>query len=101
MAEEADVIEHLLDVEHEASGLLLDAQKEADARTAESRAKADAQFKEGYAKVTAALEAEESDAKKNIDSIHEQSIEQYRNRLDSSAKDESGFDKLLESVLYS
>jgi F0F1-type ATP synthase membrane subunit b/b' len=100
MAEEADVIGHLLDVEHAASSLLLDAQKEADKRTAEARAKADAQFKEGYAKVTAVLDDEEKSAKQKIDTIHEDSISQYRKSLDSTVKNKAEFNALLDSVLY-
>lgn len=100
MAEEADVIGHLLDVEHEASSLLLDAQKEADKRTADARAKAEAQFKSEYAKITDSLDVEEKAARSKIDTVHEDSIAQYRKGLDASAKDSASFNKLLDSVLF-
>lgn len=100
MAEEVDVIGHLLDVEHEASSLLLDAQKEADKRTADARAKADSQFKSEYAKITASLEAEEKAARTKIDTIHADSIAQYRTSLDATKKDTASFNSLLETALF-
>ena len=100
MAEEADVIGHLLDVEHEASGLLLDAQKETDKRTADARAKAEIQFKAEYAKITSALTSEETAAHDKINKMHDDAIAGYRTSLDATKKDTSSFNGLLDKLLF-
>lgn len=102
MAEkEIDVIEHLLDLEHEAASLLLDAQTEADKRTAEARSRADAAYKKEYAALIEKLETEYKEKSSEITSKHDVDYEAYKNRISASSKDIPSFNKLLDSLLFS
>ena len=48
MSQEMDVIEHLLEIEREASRTLVSAQTQADEKIAAARTKSDEQFKKAY-----------------------------------------------------
>ena len=69
-AEEIDVIKHLIDVEHEASGVLLEAQKKADALINEARTKADEEFHKSYSKLVEESESKEKSARESIIQKH-------------------------------
>lgn len=101
MAAEVDVIQHLLDVEHEASITLLDAQKEADRKIAEARTLAESKFAERYKSVVSGIEVSEISEKTRIDSEHAKSMEDYKNSLLSSKKDTKAFDSFMDSILFS
>ena len=100
MAEEVDVITHLLEIEHEASQMMADAQKEADKKVADARAEAECIFKEKYGKISAEIDAEENSRKEQILKEHEESLSSYRKGLESMEKDCKSFDALLDKVLY-
>lgn len=100
MSEEAEVIQHLLEVEREAAGILKDAQIKADSRIAEARAASDARFKEEYAKIVKALDAKESEVKETILRDHENQLSSYKTKVQSSAKDFEAFNSLFETLLY-
>ncbi|MBQ2315324.1 MAG: hypothetical protein II187_10555 [Treponema sp.] len=100
MADDADVIAHLLEVEREAAQMILAAQKEADAKVAEARAQAESQFKARYATLAAGIEAEETSERERIASSHKQSFEDYARSLESSRKDPEAFNALLDKLLY-
>ena len=99
MTEEADIIQHLLEIESEASEMLLSAQKEADEKVAKARAVSESQFKERYGKITASLEAEENQSKETIQKTHQKEIEDYKKSLDSISKDNDAFNALLAELL--
>ncbi|MCH5290598.1 MAG: hypothetical protein J1D88_02415 [Treponema sp.] len=99
MTEDADVIQHLLEVEREASTLLLDAQKEADKKNADARARAETQFKNAYSAIAATIEADEVAAKKSISQKHDKDLAAYRDGLHALEKDTDACNTLLDSFL--
>ncbi|HBG66771.1 MAG TPA: hypothetical protein DDW78_09905 [Treponema sp.] len=100
MADDADVIAHLLEVEREAAQMILSAQKEADAKLADARAQAESQFKSRYTSLAAGIEAEENAARERIAASHAQAFESYVQTLADSKKDAVAFNALLDKLLY-
>lgn len=100
MEEEIDVIQHLLEIEAEASEMLTEAQKKADSILADARAKAELAFKKSYSSFMESLEAEEEAQKEEITRKHTELFEAYSKALMANAKDAEAFNKLLDSLLY-
>ncbi len=100
MEEEIDVIQHLLEIEAEASEMLSGAQQKADAILAEARANAEAAFKKSYSAFMEELEAKEISQKEEIAKEHKERFETYTKALGANAKDEGAFNKLLDKLLY-
>lgn len=101
MAEaEVNVISHLLDVEHSASGLVTDAQVEADKRIAAARSKADALYKEQYEKIIQETENKYKTKTEQIDAAHEKSIADYKKALQETQEDLSSFNAYLDTLLF-
>ena len=100
MSEEADTIQHLLDVEHEASEVMLKAQVEADGKIAQARALAEKQFKEKYAEFAAGIDSTENLAKEKVKSQHDKELAGYKESLGSNSKDTEAFNSLLNKLLY-
>lgn len=100
MAEEVDIIRHLLDVEHNASSMLVDSQKEADKRTSAARAKADADFKSQYSQICLKIESDEKSEKENLNSKHNEVISKFKEGLDCIPKQVEPFNNLLEKILF-
>ena len=101
MAEkEVSVIDHLLDVEHQASGLVLDAQVESEKRISEAKTKADAEYKKQYDKIIVGLE---DDYRKKISLItesHNSELSTYKDTINKTDKDTAAFSKLVDSILF-
>lgn len=100
MTDEADVIEHLLEVEREASRVIDEAREKSDAIIAVARAKVETQFKERYSEFISKLDAKESEDKDKIDSEHKKELEDYIKSVDSNKKTKEEFCTLLEKLLY-
>ena len=66
MAEEADVIQHLIEVERNAAQIMIEAQKEADDIVAQSRVQAEEQFKEKYAIIARRIDEQEASRRDEI-----------------------------------
>lgn len=100
MAEaEANVIGHLIDVEHRASELVSDAHIEADKRICQARTQADAAFKSAFEKIVA---QEEEAFSKNEEAVRQSctsEIAGYKAKISSTPKTVSAFNALLDKVL--
>lgn len=99
MTEETDIIQHLVEIEAEASEMLLAAQKEADSQVAKARAQSEEIFKDRYGKFASDLEFKENQTKQNILSKHESDISEYKNSINSEVKDYDAFYSLLKESL--
>lgn len=95
-----DVIGHLIDMEHEAGGLLLDAQMEADRRIAAAKLEADACFKTEYNKFVKELEASYNEEILAMTRAHEQSMDEYVQSIKSAKQNKESFAAFLDSVLF-
>lgn len=100
MTDEVDIINHLLDIEHESSELLLDAQKEADNRTAAARAKAEAQFKSEYDKKSAEIEKKEEAEREKIQLTYNHNFAKFKEHLQDLVRDKEAFAKEFEPYLF-
>ena len=100
MAEtEVNVINHLLDVEHQASEMISGAQAEADKRIASSRAQAEAEYKKQYDQVIAGIEADYTARTAEIERRHNQAVESYKSEILNTAQDTKAFNKLVSALL--
>lgn len=97
---EADIINHLLNIERAASEVLSQAQTEAEKRISSAKATADKEFKTQYDAIVASEEARlvsETDAvmqKYNAD------VAAYKEKLAAAAKSVPSFNTFLDTVLF-
>lgn len=101
MSQEMDVIEHLLEIEREASKTLVAAQSQADEKVGLARTEADAKFKELYSKAVKEIEEKAGLAKKEINDSRQSSLDSYKGSLSSMEMDQEAFNSLLESYISS
>ena len=101
MSQEMDVIEHLLEIEREASKTLVAAQTQADEKIASAKTQADAQFKSLYSEAVKKIEEKVQLARKEIIDNRETSLDSYKDSLSSVAVDVEAFNSLLETSLSS
>lgn len=97
---EIDAINHLIEIEKNASILVNDALAESDKRLAAARAKFSAEYGEKFEKITEELE---SDYQKKLEAIvkkYEQDLEAYRASLKSKNQNKKEFFELLEKLLF-
>ena len=99
MSQEMDVIEHLLEIEREASKTLVTAQTQADEKIAAARTHADGQFKKLYADSVKEIDEKAQLAKKEITANRQSSLESYKDSLSSVEMDLDAFNSLLESYI--
>ncbi|MBP5442458.1 MAG: hypothetical protein IKI40_08115 [Treponema sp.] len=99
MSQEMDVIEHLLEIEREASKTLVTAQTQADEKIAAARTQADGQFKKLYADSVKEIDEKAQLAKKEITANRQSSLESYKDSLSSVEMDLDAFNSLLESYI--
>ena len=99
MSQEMDVIEHLLEIEREASRTLVSAQTLADEKIAAARIKSDEQFKKAYSDAVKGLEEKAQLAKKEITDSRQSSLDSYKDSLSSMEMDVEAFNSLLESYI--
>ncbi|MBQ9538533.1 MAG: hypothetical protein IJU95_04625 [Treponema sp.] len=95
-----DITRHLLEVENEAAQMVAEAEKEADSIIAAARAEADGEFKKRYTDFVKSLESKEEESRKAFLADHDRQMDEYRQSLSSSEKDQSAFNGLLEKLLY-
>ncbi|MCR5763660.1 MAG: hypothetical protein K6G00_09805 [Treponema sp.] len=100
MTEEMNAIQHLLEVEADASQLVNEAQNKADVRISEARAQAETEFKKIYAEFACELESHEQAERESIDKEQEVLFNDYVQSLDSTPKDKESFNGLLEKILF-
>ena len=86
MSQEMDVIEHLLEIEREASKTLVAAQTQADSQIA-------------AAKTVKGIEEKAQLAKKEITDNRQSSLDSYKDSLSSMEMDVEAFNSLLETYI--
>jgi len=96
---ELDAINHLLEIEKQASGLISDAQIEADKRIAEARAKYNSEYKAKYETVAADLEKKYQDDYAAVTKKYADEIEVYKKSLEEKNQNKEDFKKVVEKLL--
>ena len=95
-----DVLQHLLDLENQAAGLVDDAQAEADRRVSEGEKQNRARFDEIYAKEVDALESRYGRNLADIRENYRQQLETYRESLKAQTLDREAFFSLAEKFMF-
>lgn len=98
---EAEVINHLLEVEKEAEAMIAEADAEATRRTGEYKAKAEAQFKEAHDALVAQMDASYKEQIDAIQKEHDDQIAAYKQGIESITPDRAAFNALVEKALAS
>ena len=99
MDSEVDVIQHLLEVEKEASLMLKDAQKSADQKISKAKSDADEVFKSKYSDAILNIEKDEERQKENLDSEEKKMFADYCKSLETKEKDKKAFVSCLKKLL--
>ena len=97
---EIEIINHLLEVEKNASILLDDARKEAERRIINAKNKANEEFQKEYENLVASAEADYNRKLKEIDSNHDNVISEYKESLCKKSIDKENFFKYVDSLLF-
>ena len=98
--DEQEVLQHLLDLENRAAGLVNDAQAEADRRLSEGEKQNRAHYDEVYSAEVAELEASYT---RNIAAVKEDyssQLKTYLEGLSSVPLDRAAFSSLAEKLLF-
>lgn len=96
---ELDAINHLLEVEKKAAGLITDAQIEADKRLSEARLKFNSEYKVRYDSVAAEMEADYQKKHEEIEAKYKKEIEEYKATLENKTQNEKAFTDLLDKII--
>ena len=98
---EIDAINHLLEVEKNASALINDAAMEAERRLSQARSKYNTEYKNGYDKIASELEAQYNQNQKTIEQKYNDELEAYKATLAAKLQNYDAFASLLEKLLCS
>ena len=97
---EIDAINHLLEVEKNASALINDAAQEVDCRLSEARVKYNSEYKARYDQIAASLEAEYQTNHNSIAEKYQKEIDSYKESLEAKAQDYEAFSSLLDKLIF-
>ena len=97
---EIDALNHLLEVEKNATALINDAAEEADRRLSEARAKYNAEYKARYDKEAAELESEYQKAHEQISDKYQKEIDSYKESLAAKPQNSKAFSELLDRLVF-
>lgn len=97
---EIDAINHLLEVEKNASALINDAAQEVDRRLSETRVKYNSEYKARYDQIAASLEAEYQTNHNSIAEKYQKEIDSYKESLEAKAQDYEAFSSLLDKLIF-
>ena len=97
---EIDAINHLLEVEKNASALINDAAQEVDRRLSEARAKYNSEYKARYDETAASLEAEYQTNHNSIAEKYQKEIDSYKESLAAKAQNYEAFSSLLDKLIF-
>lgn len=97
---ELDVINHLLEVEKNASVLIDDAKIEADKRVAEARSKYNQEYKAGYETIASEKDAAYHKKLQEITDKHSAEIESFKKSFEDKPQNTEAFNALLEKLLF-
>ena len=97
---EIDAINHLLEVEKNASALINDAAEEVDRRLSEARAKYNAEYKTRYDEVAAKLESEYQNNHNTTAEKYQKEIDSYKESLAAKPQNYEAFSSLLDRLMF-
>lgn len=98
---EIDAINHLLEVEKNASALINDAAMEADRRLSQARSKYNTEYKIGYDKTASELETQFNQNQKTIEKKYNDELEAYKESLAAKPQNYEAFSSLLDKLICS
>lgn len=98
---EIDAINHLLEVEKNASMLINDAAQEAERRLSQARSKYNSEYKVRYDQIAAQLEAEYQNNHNLIAEKYQKEIDSYKESLEAKAQHTEAFSSLLDKLIFS
>ena len=98
---EIDAINHLLEVEKNASALINDAAQEADRHLSEARSKYNSEYKPRYDEIAARLEAEYQENHKETEEKYQKEIESFKESLAAKPQNYDAFSSLLDQLMFS
>ena len=98
---EIDAINHLLEVEKNASMLINDAAMEAERRLTQARAKYNSDYKTRYDEIAAKLEAEYQNNHQQIADKYQKDIDSYKESLAAKPQNSEAFSSLLDKLIFS
>ena len=97
---EIDALNHLLEVEKNATALINDAAEESDRRLAEARAKYNAEYKARYDEQAAKLESEYQKTHEQISEKYQKEIDSFKESLASKPQNSKAFSELLDRLVF-
>ena len=97
---EIDAINHLLEVEKNASALINDAAQEVDRRLSEARVKYNSEYKARYDQIAAFLEAEYQTTHNSIAEKYLKEIDSYNESLAAKPHNYVAFSSLLDKLIF-
>ena len=98
---EIDAINHLLEVEKNASTLINDAAMEAERRLSQARAKYNSEYKTRYDEIAAQLEADYHNNHKTVEDKYQKDIDSYKESLAAKPQNAEAFSSLLDKLIFS
>jgi vacuolar-type H+-ATPase subunit H len=96
---EIDAINHLLEVEKNASALINDAAQEVDRRLSEAHSKYNTEYKARYDEVAARLEAEYQQKLNSTSDKYQKEIDSYKESLAAKPQNYEAFSSLLDKLI--
>ena len=97
---EIDAINHLLEVEKNASALINDAAQEVDRRLSEAHVKYNAEYKLRYDEVAARLESEYQKNHTLVAEKYQKEIDSYKESLAAKPQNYEAFSSLLDKLFF-
>lgn len=98
--DELELINHLLEVEKNASILVEEAKKEADAKKTEATAIFNKEYKSKYDSAMAEKKAEYESKINQINENHQKELQGFKEQLESKPVNKAAFTKLLDSLFF-
>ena len=98
---EADVIEHLIEIEKNASSITDTALKEADLKIKQAKKLAEENYSKKYNDGILKIEEEFENQKKQIQEDTDQKINKYKEKFQATSQNKEAFVQLLENIFAS
>lgn len=97
---ETSVIEHLIEVENQASSITADAQKQAADKINSAKAEADKAYLEQFNAAVAELDKSFKNESEKISAKVSQEVDSYKEKLSKTPQDKTAFNRLLDNLLF-
>lgn len=95
---EIDVLNHLLEVEKDASLLIDQAVEDSTKKVSAAKAKANAQLQEKVAQIQKQMEADFQSNVESVQKSHDSLLEDYKNQLATKSQNKKQFNSLLKDL---